>query len=166
LQDEALIIGGGVAGCAASIELARKGRSVTLIEREPTPRHKVCGGFLSGDSLEDLHALGIDVTSLGAVPIDYVRLAAARRARRPLCHFQQSRSRAMRSIQRLSPRPSPPESALSIVAVCSRSAARLPTSVRLSSTTEPPTKLQPSFSLRANTICAATIARWTLTKHL
>jgi flavin-dependent dehydrogenase len=80
LQDEVLVLGGGVAGCAASIALARKGRSVTLIEREPTPRHKVCGEFLSGEALEDLHALGIDVASLGAVPIDYVRLAAARRA--------------------------------------------------------------------------------------
>jgi len=80
LQDEVLILGGGVAGCAAAIALARKGRSVTLIEREPTPRHKVCGEFLSGEALEDLHALGIDVASLGAVPIDYVRLAAARRA--------------------------------------------------------------------------------------
>jgi menaquinone-9 beta-reductase len=80
LQDEVLILGGGVAGCAASIALARKGRSVTLIEREPTPRHKVCGEFLSGEALEDLHALGIDVASLGAVPIDYVRLAAAKRA--------------------------------------------------------------------------------------
>jgi flavin-dependent dehydrogenase len=49
-----------------------------LIEREPEPRHKVCGEFLSGEALEDLHALGIDVASLGAVPIDYVRLAAAR----------------------------------------------------------------------------------------
>jgi len=80
LQDEVLILGGGVAGCAASIALARKGRGVTLIEREPTPRHKVCGEFLSGEALEDLHALGIDVASLGAVPINYVRLAAARRA--------------------------------------------------------------------------------------
>jgi menaquinone-9 beta-reductase len=80
LQDEVLIIGGGVAGCAASIALARMGRSVTLIEREPVPRHKVCGEFLSGEALEDLHALRIDVASLGAVPIDYVRLAAARRA--------------------------------------------------------------------------------------
>ena len=69
-----------MAGCAASIALAREGRSVTLIEREPTPRHKVCGEFLSGEALEDLHALGVDVASLGAVPIDYVRLAAARRA--------------------------------------------------------------------------------------
>ncbi|SNS81816.1 Dehydrogenase (flavoprotein) [Granulicella rosea] len=80
MQDEVLILGGGVAGCAASIALARKGRSVTLIEREPSPRHKVCGEFLSGEALEDLHALGIDVASLGAVPLNYVRLAAARRA--------------------------------------------------------------------------------------
>ena len=80
MQDEVLILGGGVAGCAASIALARKGRSVTLIEREPTPRHKVCGEFLSGEALDDLHLLGIDVASLGAVPIDYVRLAAAKRA--------------------------------------------------------------------------------------
>ena len=80
MQDEILVLGGGVAGCAASIALARKGRSVTLIEREPTPRHKVCGEFLSGEALEDLHTLGIDVASLGAVTINYVRLAAARRA--------------------------------------------------------------------------------------
>jgi flavin-dependent dehydrogenase len=80
LQDKVLILGGGVAGCAAAIALARKGQSVSLIEREPTPRHKVCGEFLSGEALEDLHALGIDVASLGAVPIDQVRLAAARRA--------------------------------------------------------------------------------------
>lgn len=69
-----------MAGCAAAIALRRKGRSVTLIEREPAPRHKVCGEFLSGEALEDLRALGIDVAALGAVPIPYVRLAAARRA--------------------------------------------------------------------------------------
>jgi menaquinone-9 beta-reductase len=80
LRDEVLVVGGGVAGCAASIALARKGRSVTLIEREPMPRHKICGEFLSGEALEDLHALGIDAVSLGAVPIGYVRLAAARSA--------------------------------------------------------------------------------------
>jgi flavin-dependent dehydrogenase len=80
LQDEVLVVGGGVAGCAASIALARRGRRVTLVEREPTPRHKVCGEFLSGEALDDLRALGINVTSLGAVPIEYVRLAAARRA--------------------------------------------------------------------------------------
>jgi menaquinone-9 beta-reductase len=80
MQDEVLILGGGAAGCAAAIELARKQRRVRLIEREPASRHKVCGEFLSGEALSDLHALGIDVPSLGAVPIEYVRLAAARRA--------------------------------------------------------------------------------------
>jgi menaquinone-9 beta-reductase len=86
-KDEVLVIGGGVAGCAAAIALSRKGRSVTLIEREPTPRHKVCGEFLSGEALEDLRALGIDVAALGAVPIPYVRLAAARRAAEALLPF-------------------------------------------------------------------------------
>ena len=80
MHHKVLILGGGVAGCAAAIALARKGQQVTLIEREPTPRHKVCGEFMSGEALEDLHLLGIDVASLGAVPIDHVRLAAARRA--------------------------------------------------------------------------------------
>jgi flavin-dependent dehydrogenase len=80
LQDEVLILGGGVAGCAAAIALARKGRGVTLIERELAPRHKVCGEFLSGEALEDLHALGVNVALLGAVRIDSVRLAAGGRA--------------------------------------------------------------------------------------
>jgi flavin-dependent dehydrogenase len=80
MQDEVLVLGGGVAGCAASIALARKGHSVRLIERDMTSRHKVCGEFLSGEALEDLSALGINVAALGAVPIDHVRLAAARRA--------------------------------------------------------------------------------------
>lgn len=79
-KDEVFVIGGGVAGCAAAIALSRARRKVTLIEREPAPRHKVCGEFLSGEALEDLQALGIDAAALGAVPIPYVRLAAARRA--------------------------------------------------------------------------------------
>ena len=80
LQEEVLVIGGGVAGCATSIALARQGRSVTLIEREPFPRHKVCGEFLSGEALADLHALGVDIMLLGAVRLNHVRLAVGRRA--------------------------------------------------------------------------------------
>ncbi len=164
MQDEVLILGGGVAGCAASIALARKGRSVTLIEREPTPRHKVCGEFLSGEALEDLHALGIDVTSLGAVPIDYVRLAAARRAATAPLPFP-AKSLTRKAL----------DTALIAAAIAagvrverrSQRAVAQPqrpgTSGRLRSTTAPHTRLQPPFSPRANTICAATAARRILT---
>ena len=124
MQDEVLILGGGVAGCAASIALARKGRSVTLIEREPTPRHKVCGEFLSGEALEDLHALGIDVASLGAVPIDYVRLAAARRAAKAPLPFPAASLTRKALDTALIAAASPLESASSVVAVCGRSAAQ------------------------------------------
>jgi len=47
------IIGGGPAGSAAAILLARKGWSVTLVEQHRFPREKVCGECLS--------ALGIDM---------------------------------------------------------------------------------------------------------
>ena len=45
------IIGGGPAGCAAAIVGARKGARVLLLERTCFPRHKVCGEFVSAESL-------------------------------------------------------------------------------------------------------------------
>ena len=45
------IIGGGPAGCAAAIVAARKGARVLLLERTRFPRHKVCGEFVSAESL-------------------------------------------------------------------------------------------------------------------
>ncbi|MES2393341.1 MAG: FAD-dependent monooxygenase [Acidobacteriota bacterium] len=75
---QALILGGGPAGCAAAIELARAGRSVMLIEREAQPRHKVCGEFLSGESLALLQHLGVDPAQHGAVSIHSTRLASRR----------------------------------------------------------------------------------------
>lgn len=71
---EVLILGGGLAGPAAAICLARAGRCVTLVEREREARDKVCGEFLSTEALDLLDSLGIDVLSLGAIPIDGVRL--------------------------------------------------------------------------------------------
>lgn len=71
---EALIIGGGIAGSALAILLSRAGRSVTLIEREENSRDKVCGEFLSHDANYYLNNLGLDLPSLGAVPIDRLKL--------------------------------------------------------------------------------------------
>src|SRR5690349_9746240 len=51
------IIGGGLAGCAAAIHLAKHGHHVVLFEAQSYPHHKVCGEFLSpecGLLLDDL----------------------------------------------------------------------------------------------------------------
>jgi menaquinone-9 beta-reductase len=52
-----IVIGGGPAGTAASITAARAGASVLLLERGRFPRHKVCGEFVSGESLDLLAGL-------------------------------------------------------------------------------------------------------------
>jgi flavin-dependent dehydrogenase len=51
------IIGGGPAGCAAAIIAARNGARVVLLERGKLPRHRVCGEFVSAESLELLNDL-------------------------------------------------------------------------------------------------------------
>ncbi len=51
------VIGGGPAGTAAAITAARQGARVLLLERSRLPRHKVCGEFVSAESLGLLGAL-------------------------------------------------------------------------------------------------------------
>jgi geranylgeranyl reductase family protein len=41
---DAAVVGGGPAGSAAALALARHGLKVALLEREPLPRYKTCGG--------------------------------------------------------------------------------------------------------------------------
>ena len=81
----ALIVGGGPAGAAAAITLARAGTRPLLTERTTGPHDMVCGGFLGRDALASLGSLGIDVGALGARPIVRVRLiAGTRRIEAPL----------------------------------------------------------------------------------
>ena len=51
------IIGGGPAGTSSAISAARCGASVLLLERGRFPRHKVCGEFVSAESLSLLKDL-------------------------------------------------------------------------------------------------------------
>lgn len=44
---DVLVIGGGPAGCAAAIGLAKRGLDVVLVEGKAFPRAKVCGEFVS-----------------------------------------------------------------------------------------------------------------------
>lgn len=77
---DVLIAGGGLAGGAAAISLARSGRTVRLMERNAGPADKICGEFLSIEAQQDLTALGIDLTALGAVPVRRLRLVAGGRS--------------------------------------------------------------------------------------
>ncbi|MDE8346106.1 MAG: tryptophan 7-halogenase [Acidocella sp.] len=72
-MNQILIAGGGLAGSAAAIALARAGRKVTLIEREAAPAHKICGEFLSIEAQSYLAETGLDLAALGAAPITHVR---------------------------------------------------------------------------------------------
>jgi flavin-dependent dehydrogenase len=71
-----LVIGGGLAGSMVAIRLAAAGRRVTLLEKERSAHHKVCGEFLSREAIEYLRQAGVDPLDLGAVSIGTVRLSS------------------------------------------------------------------------------------------
>jgi flavin-dependent dehydrogenase len=74
-----LVIGGGLAGAAVATLLARRGESVTLLEKQAAPAHKVCGEFLSIEAQHYLAQLGVFPEAHGAVPIRQMRLFAGKR---------------------------------------------------------------------------------------
>jgi flavin-dependent dehydrogenase len=55
--------------------LARAGRRVTILEKTSAAHDKVCGEFLSHEAIRYLRALGVEPATLGAKPVDHVRLA-------------------------------------------------------------------------------------------
>jgi len=72
-----IVIGGGPAGTATAILCARKGARVLLLERGRLPRHKVCGEFVSAESLGLLAEL-LDQQQDGDLLRDAIRIPRAR----------------------------------------------------------------------------------------
>jgi flavin-dependent dehydrogenase len=56
-QYDLIVVGGGPAGSACAITAARAGAKVLLLEKDRFPRQKVCGEFVSPESLGLLHGL-------------------------------------------------------------------------------------------------------------
>jgi flavin-dependent dehydrogenase len=78
------VIGGGPAGSAAATTAARFGARVVLLEAGEFPRHKVCGEFVSAESLDVLRDLLQSTPAaeqlIAAAPvIDRIRLLLAER---------------------------------------------------------------------------------------
>jgi flavin-dependent dehydrogenase len=73
---DAIVIGGGLAGSAASCLLARQRHSVLLLEKESGPHHKVCGEFISGEAHASLLSLGLNIEEFGARRIRSIRLTS------------------------------------------------------------------------------------------
>jgi menaquinone-9 beta-reductase len=59
MQYDAIVIGAGLAGCSAAIQLAQAGATVLLLEQSRYPVHKLCGEFLSVEVMATFDRLGI-----------------------------------------------------------------------------------------------------------
>ncbi len=79
MQRDLLVIGGGPAGSAAAITAARAGASVTLFEKGPYGRDKVCGDGLTPRAIAALDELGVDHSV--AHRIDGLRMIAGKKER-------------------------------------------------------------------------------------
>jgi menaquinone-9 beta-reductase len=66
---EIIIIGGGLAGLVSSIQLAKAGRNVLVIEKKIYPFHKVCGEYISNETRPFLASLGVNFEDLGVKEI-------------------------------------------------------------------------------------------------
>ena len=77
-QFDLAIIGGGPAGSSAAITAARMGAAVGLFEARDFPRHRVCGEFVSAESLDLLSGLLQDTPKAASV---FARAPVIKRAR-------------------------------------------------------------------------------------
>jgi geranylgeranyl reductase family protein len=81
------VVGGGPAGAAAAITLARAGRDVVVVDKATFPRDKICGDGLTTGALRLLEGLGLEpaaVPSWQVVEDVVVRSPSGREAVFPL----------------------------------------------------------------------------------
>lgn len=75
-QYDVAIVGGGLAGLALSIQLARLGHQVIIFEKEQYPFHKVCGEYISLEAWDFLVGLGVDLDGMQVPIITQLQVSA------------------------------------------------------------------------------------------
>jgi flavin-dependent dehydrogenase len=70
------IIGGGLAGLCLAIQLADKGISVVLFEKNKYPFHKICGEYISMESWDFLIGLGLPLSDLSLPRINELGISS------------------------------------------------------------------------------------------
>jgi flavin-dependent dehydrogenase len=71
-----IIIGGGLAGLALSIQLGRSGHRVVLFEKEHYPFHKVCGEYISMESWAFVQELGLPLHEMNLPLINRLEVSS------------------------------------------------------------------------------------------
>jgi flavin-dependent dehydrogenase len=75
LPNEVSIVGGGLAGLVAAIDLLNRNFDVIVFEKNEYPKHKVCGEFISNEVLPYLKELGLDIEFLQPTKINKTELS-------------------------------------------------------------------------------------------
>jgi len=86
LTADVAVVGGGPAGAAAAVTLARAGRDVVLVDKAVFPRDKCCGDGLTTGALRGLDELGLDPSAVASWhPVDacWVRSPSGRTVQFP-----------------------------------------------------------------------------------
>ncbi len=72
---DTIIIGGGLAGLTACIQLAKQNLKVLVFEKNLYPHHKVCGEYVSNEVLPYLDYLGVSINLTNTVSINTLQLS-------------------------------------------------------------------------------------------
>ncbi|QJX46383.1 NAD(P)/FAD-dependent oxidoreductase [Hymenobacter taeanensis] len=73
---DVVIIGGGLAGLCAALDLRGRGYAVTVLERRQYPFHRVCGEYISNEVLPYLAKLGASPDVLAPARISEFQLSS------------------------------------------------------------------------------------------
>lgn len=70
------IVGGGLAGLCLSIQLAKLGHKIVVLEKGNYPFHKVCGEYISMESYDFIQSLGLNLDEMKLPKINRLVISA------------------------------------------------------------------------------------------